>query len=120
MAPDAKQGTSKDLYDSIVEALMRELIEDSSSSPKTAKKTISAALTEELMTSLAPSERKASQTSSFEIALLAEALAPALAEELAPALAEALTPALIKALNELVSPQKPDQETGRKEGSSKK
>jgi hypothetical protein len=118
MANQPEQTTNQDAIDPVVEALIRELIE-TPSHPKTARKTTSATLTEELMAVLLPSTRTAAKASSVETVILAEALAPALAEALAPALAEALAPALEKALSNLVSPKKTSQETGSKRGSDK-
>jgi|SRR5579885_2834997 len=89
----------------VVEALIKELVGGAipSKSGSRVENVITAALTDELITSIASSTRTAAQPSSMEITLLAAALAPALADTLAPALADALTPAIIKALNNLIS-----------------
>lgn len=118
MTTHSGQSTMRDRIDPMVEALVKELIEGTSY-PKATKDAITAALAEELMASLSPSVRTVLQASSFETAILAEALAPALAEALAPALAEALAPALVKALSELASPKKTEPEAGSKKGTDK-
>ena len=110
MTTNSEQAKTKGHMDPMVEALIKELL-DNPPHPKTAKDAIRAAVTEELMASLLPSTRSGSQSSPVETAILAEALAPALAEALAPLLAEALVPALEKALNNIASPKKAESET---------
>ena len=116
MAAQPGQGNISGSSDPLVEALLRELIDEPSQS-KTAKKTVTDMLTEELLTSLKEAERAPAQAISLETVIVAEALAPALARELAPALAEVLAPALVKALQTVVSPKKTAQETTSKKGS---
>jgi len=100
--------------DPLVEALLRELI-DEAPRLKTTRKAITDALMEELLTSLKEAGQTSSQAVSLETLILVEALAPILAEALAPALAEALLPALVKALQTMVTaPQKTAQETSAK------
>jgi len=118
MTTNPGQAKTRGNMDPMVEALIKELL-DNPPHPKTAKDAIRVALTEELMASLLPSKRPASQVSSVETAILAEALAPILAEALAPALAEALAPALVKALDTIASPKKTDQGAASKKNTDK-
>ncbi len=115
MTTNSGQATAQDRIDPMVEALIKGLIE-TASHPKAALPTEDA-ITAALMASLIPPARTAAQISSFEKAILAAALAPALAAALAPALAEALVPAIEKALNTIVSPKETGQESVSKEGS---
>jgi hypothetical protein len=117
MTTNSGQATFQDRIDPMVEALIKELLE-TASHPKAASRT-EGAITAALMTSLISPARTVSQASSFDKAILAEVLAPALAEALAPALAEALAPAIVKALDTLVSPKETGQESGSKEGSDR-
>jgi hypothetical protein len=111
------QGNVAGSSDPLVEALLRELI-DETPRPKTARKAITDALMEDMLTSLKEPGYAPSQPVSLETLILVEALAPALAEALAPALAEALLPALIKALQATVTPsRKTAQETSSKKNS---
>jgi len=109
MTTHPEQATSRDRFDPMMEALMKELLE-SALHPKAASGTEDA-VTAALMASLIPPSRNAS---SFEKAVLAVALAPALADALAPALADALVPALVKALNTIVSSKDTGQEEEKK------
>jgi len=121
MTTNSGQATSQDRIDPLVEALIKGLLE-TASHPKAASRTedaITAALTEAFMASLISPARTVSEASSFDKAILAAALAPALAEALAPALAEALAPAIVKALDTLVSPKETGQESGSKERSDR-
>ncbi len=121
MTTRSGQAPIQDRIDPMVEALLKELIE-TASHPKAASRTeeaLTAALTEAFMASLISPARTVSQASSFEKAVLAAVLAPALAEALAPALAEALAPAIVKALDTLVSPKETSQKSVSKEGSDK-
>jgi uncharacterized protein YejL (UPF0352 family) len=103
--------------DPLVEALLKELI-DETPRPKTTRKAISGALMEELLNSLKETGQFPSQGVSLETLILVEALAPALAEALAPVLAEALLPALVKALQTIMTaPRKTAQETPAKKDS---
>lgn len=110
------QGNVSGSSDPLIEALLRELIDETPRSKK-AQKTITDVLTEELLTSFKEAGQAPPQEASLETVILAEALAPALAKELAPALAEALAPALVKALQTVVSPQETTQKTTSKKGS---
>ena len=113
MTTNPGQATFQDRIDPMVEALIKELLENASH-PKAASRTedaIEAALAEAFMASLIPPAGTVSQASSFDKAILAEALAPALAE--------ALAPAIVKALDTLVSPKETSQESGSKERSDK-
>lgn len=96
--------------DPLVEVLLRELI-DETPHPKTAQKTVTDTLTEELLDSL--------KGASLETVIVATALAPVLAEALAPVLAEALAPALVKALQTVGLPKKTAQGTASKKGSER-
>jgi hypothetical protein len=121
MTTNSGQATFQDRIDPLVEALMKGLL-GTVSHPKAVPRTedaIEAALAEAFMESLIPPAGSVSQASSFDKAVLATALAPALAEALAPALAEALAPAIVKALDTLVSPKETGQESGSKERSGK-
>ena len=100
MTTHPEQATSRDRLDPMVEALMKELLESAAHAKATSG--TEDAITASLMASLIPPARTASQAS-FEKAILAVALAPALADALAPALADALVPAIVKALNTIVS-----------------
>ena len=117
MTTNPEQATIQDRVDPMVEALIKELIE-TASYPKAASRTEDA-ITAALMASLISPARTVSQASSFEKAVLAAALAPALADALAPALAEALAPAIVKALNTMVSPKETSQAPVSKEDSDK-
>jgi hypothetical protein len=117
MTTHPEQTTSQDRLDPMVEALMKELLE-TAWHPKAASGTEDA-VTAALMASLIPPAHTVSQASSFEKAVLAVALAPALADALAPALADALVPALVKALNTIVSPKETGQEAGSREDMDK-
>jgi len=110
--PENTSGSS----DPLVEALLREMI-DETTHPKTARKTVTDVLTEELLTSLREAERTPSQAASLETVIVAEALAPELVEALAPALAEALVPALVKALQMVVAPKETAEGTPSQSGS---
>lgn len=116
MADPTGQGNLSGSSDPLVEALLRELI-DETPRPKTTKKTVTDVLTEELLTSLKEADRTPVQEASLETVIIAEALAPVLAEALAPALAEALAPALVKALQIEGSPKQTVQGTASKKGS---
>lgn len=116
MTAQTGQGNVSGPSDPLVEALLRELIDETPRS-KTAHKTMTDVLTEELLTSFKEAGRAPAQEASLETIILAEALAPALAKELAPALAEALAPALVKALQTVVSPKQTTRETTSKKGS---
>ncbi len=121
MTTNSGQAPIQDRIDPMVEALIKGLI-GTASHPKAASRTegaITAALAEAFLESLIPPAGTVSQASSFEKAVLAAALAPALAEALAPALAEALAPAIVKALNALVSPKETSQQSVSREGSGK-
>jgi hypothetical protein len=118
MTDQTGQANTLILADSLVEALLKELV-DETSHPKTAKKTVTDVLTEELLTSLKEGERTPAQEASLETIIMAEALAPALAEALAPALAEALAPALAKALQTGGSSKQTAQETAPQEDSER-
>src|SRR5579875_2425397 len=104
MTTHARRGAKGSQYDPLVEALLKELI-DEATHPKAGKKTVTEVLTEELLASL-KEEKEAGHVSpqevSLETVIVAEALAPALAKELS----EALAPALVKALNNLAASQK--------------
>ncbi|GCE20768.1 hypothetical protein [Dictyobacter kobayashii] len=114
MTTNSEQAKTRGYMDPMVEALIKELL-DNPPHTKTANSAIKAALTEELMASLLPSARPMLPKSPIETALLAEALAPALAEALMPALTKALAPALQKALESIVAPNKKnDQESASK------
>jgi hypothetical protein len=113
MTTHPEQATSRDRFDPMAEALLKELLETASHA-KAATRTEDA-VTTALMASLIPPARTASQASSFEKAILAVALAPALADALAPALADALVPALVKALNTILSSKETGQEAVPKE-----
>ena len=118
MTTNSGQPRTQDNIDSMVETLLKELIE-ATTHTKSASRTedaITAALTEAYMGSLIPSAKTKEQATSLEIAVLAAALAPSLAQALAPQLAEALSPAIVKALNNLVSAKKTAQEQGYQEG----
>ncbi len=108
---------AQERLDSMVEALMKELLENALY-PKGASGTEDE-VTKALMASLIPPAHTLSQASSFEKAILAVALVPALTDALAPALAEALAPAIVKALNTIVSPRETGQESVSKEDSDK-
>lgn len=107
-----------DPVDSVLEALIKELIEDGSN-PKAASRAgdaVTAALAEAQMAALA---RTVSQASEFERALFVATLAPALAEALAPILAEALAPALVTALGQMAAPKKTGQESASSKSGTK-
>jgi hypothetical protein len=121
MTQNPGRSTSQDQIDPMIDALIKELLETASPQEVAQKEdAITTALTEELMASLTPSERTISQASSFETAVFAAALAPALADALAPVLAENLTPAIVKAFNDIVSSTKTDKETASKKSVDKK
>jgi hypothetical protein len=109
MTTHPEQATSRDRFDPMAEALLKELLETASHA-KAATRTEDA-VTAALMASLIPPARTASQASSFEKAILAVALAPALAD----ALADALVPAIVKALNTILSSKETGQEAVPKE-----
>lgn len=109
------QGNMADSSDPLVEALLKELIDEAPRS-KATRKTITDMLTEELLASLKGTRPASSQTVSLETLVMVEALAPALADALAPALAEALAPALIKALQTVTAPGETSQESSSKKG----
>jgi len=113
MTTHPEQATSRDRIDPMIEALMKELLESASYAKATSG--TEDAITATLMASLISPARTASQASSFEKAVLAVALAPALADALAPALADALVPAIVKALNTIISPKETGQESVSKE-----
>jgi uncharacterized protein YejL (UPF0352 family) len=110
------QGNVAGSSDPLVEALLKELI-DEAPRPKASRRALTEALTEELLHSLKESEHVSPEAASLETLVLVEALAPALAEALAPALAEALVPALIKALQTVTAPKRTAQETSAKKNS---
>ena len=117
MTTHPEQETSRDRIDPMVEALLKELLE-STSSPKAASGTEDA-ITAALMASLISPAHTLSQASSFDKAILAVALAPALADALAPALADALVPAIVKALDTIGSPKETRQESASREDTEK-
>ncbi|HTK12093.1 MAG TPA: hypothetical protein VL485_33285 [Ktedonobacteraceae bacterium] len=102
MSTNAGQIGPHEHIDPMIEVLI-EGLRETILHPRGASNAISAALIEELIESLSPSARTASSISPFELAILAESLAPALAKALAPALAEALAPALIRALDTIAA-----------------
>lgn len=110
MAARTGQGATQGQHDPLVEALLKELIGETSH-PQTGKKDIIAVLTEEVLASLKEAEHPVSQEISLETVIIAEALAPALAQ----ALAEALAPALVKAVNNLVASKQTAQKTASKQ-----
>ncbi|HEY7414386.1 MAG TPA: hypothetical protein VH593_04275, partial [Ktedonobacteraceae bacterium] len=107
------QGTTEDLYDPLIKALLKELIDETSY--QAGKKTVTEVLSEELLASLKEKkpEGGAAPEASLQTIIVAEALAPALAK----ALAEELAPALVKALNNLMAPKKTSQEAPSKKKS---
>lgn len=115
MTTNTGQATTQERIDPMVETLIKGLIE-TASHPKAVSPTEDA-ITAVLMATLIPPARTLAQASSFEKAIFAATLAPALAEALAPALAEALVPAIEKALNTIVSQKETSQELPPKEGS---
>ncbi len=110
MAARTGQGATQGLHDPLVEALLKELI-DEALHPQAGKKNITAALTEEVLASLKEAESPISQEISLETVIIAEALAPAFAQ----ALADALAPALVKAVNNLITSKKTAQKTASKQ-----
>ena len=102
---------AQDRINTMVEALIKELLETASGTED--------AVTTALRASLISPAYGVSQASSFEKVILAVALAPAIADALAPALAEALAPAVVKALNTIVSPGEARQESASKEDTDK-
>lgn len=115
MGTHVGQGNVAGASDPLVEALLRELI-DETPRKTTGKRALSDALTEELLNSLKETGHTSAQTVSLETLVMVEALAPVLADALAPALAEALVPALIKALQALAAPKRTAQESSSKKG----
>ena len=117
MTTHPEQETSRDRIDPMVEALLKELLE--STSPLKAASGTEDAITAALMASLISPAHTLSQASSFDKAILAVALAPALADALAPALADALVPAIVKALDTIGSPKETRQESASREDTDK-
>lgn len=113
MGTHVGQGNVAGVSDSLVEALLRELI-DETPRQRTGRRVLSDALTEELLNSLKETGHPSTQAVSLETLVMVEALAPVLAEALAPALADALVPALIKALQALAAPKRTAQESSPK------
>src|SRR5215469_12371217 len=105
MTTNSGQAPLQDRVDPLVETLIKGLLENASH-PKAGLRTedaIEAALTEAFMASLISPARSVSQASSFDKAILAAALAPAIAE----------------ALDTLVSQKETSQESVPKEGSDR-
>ncbi|HEY1350627.1 MAG TPA: hypothetical protein VGF67_13475 [Ktedonobacteraceae bacterium] len=110
------QGNVEGSSDPLVDALLKELI-DEAPRPKASRRALTDALTEELLHSLKEAEHASPEAVSLQTLVLVEALAPALAETLAPALAEALIPALIKALQTVTASTQTARETSAKKSS---
>ena len=110
MAAESSKETGHDHAESLIDDLIRDILNEAGVSAKPAggSRTPMAALIE---TAIA-SPGVASRTSTLEKLLLAEALASSLAEALAPALAEMLAPRVIKVLELSTTGKEPALATG--------
>jgi hypothetical protein len=97
MAVESSKETGEHEVESLVDDLIRDILNESGVSPESSQRggmTTTAALFETAF----GSKRGAPRISMLESLLLAQAFAAELADALAPALAEQLTPRLLKAL----------------------
>ena len=97
MAAESSRQTSEDEVESLVDDLIREILNESGGSAESSMPG-GMATTAALFETAFGSKRAASEISMIERLLLAQAFAAELAEALAPALAEQLAPRLLKGL----------------------
>jgi hypothetical protein len=97
MAGESSRQASEDEVESLVDDLIREILNESGGSAESSMPG-GMATTAALFETAFGSKRRASETSMIERLLLAQAFAAELADALAPALAEQLAPRLLKGL----------------------
>ena len=101
MAVESSKETGEDEVESLIDELIRDILNESGVSPESSARGL--ATTAALFETAFGSTKWASRSSTLERLLVAQAFAAELAEALAPALAEQLAPRLLKALEQFMT-----------------
>jgi hypothetical protein len=101
MAVESSKETTGEQVESMIDDLIREILNESGASPDSSMRGMAG--TAALFETAFGSARGGSRISTVERVLVAEAFAAELAEALAPALADQLAPRLIKAMEQLAT-----------------
>jgi hypothetical protein len=121
MAVESSKETGEDQVDSLIDDLIRDILNESGASSESSVRGM--ATTAALLEMAFGSTGGASRTSMVERLLLAQAFASELADALAPALAEQLAPRLMKALEHVMtveSASKKPASAGRPSGQGRR
>ena len=118
MVAESSRETGQEHIESLIDDVIRDILNEAGTASKGAIR--GGASTTALIEAAIAVPRDASQTSTLERLLLAEALASALAEALAPALAEVLAPRVMKVLERSAPGEPSGKGPGPATGSSER